>query len=282
MKKLIILFFIITITACSVDNEVEGLNNELEQFNLEATTSDDCIWSTYNFENYGTVSVIDDSGIIYVKIEGLEGYAVASAKLHAAKISSKGSRTSNFPTVGNGNLPPGKMEFQKDAEPGSNEIIFELDKSKYDTSEILIATLATFNQGENSFSAWAGNEEGKKGDWLYFQYDLQNCEQCEEEVYAGPDYDITYTTAYQLKELNTGAKINRFFGDLVDAPDFVDDENAVFPGTFEPSIQEYKDGLLDGERNFEIIYTVGEGACEDSATILITVVESTDITITFN
>jgi len=280
MKKLFILFFIISITACSVDNEVGDFINEVEQFNLEATTLNECTWSTYDFEEYGAVSVIDDNEIVYVKIEGSVGYTLTSAKFHAAKISSKGSRTSNFPTVGNGNLPPGKMEFQKDAESGSNEIIFELDKSKYDTSEILIAVQANFTDGTEFSEVWAGDEEGKAGGWLYFQYDFQNCEQCEEEVYAGPDYDITFTTAYQMKNLNTGAKIDRFFANLV-----TENENNdinLLQGAFKPSIQEFKNAFQEGERNFEITYAVGEGNCEDSATIKITVVESTESTITYN
>ncbi|TQI70426.1 hypothetical protein JM79_1336 [Gramella sp. Hel_I_59] len=274
MKNIFLLLFIISITACSVDNEVGGLTNEMEQVNLEGTISNECTWSTYDFEDYGIVSVIDDNDIIYVKLVGIEGYTVDNAKLHAAKISSKGSRTINFPTVGNGNLPPGKMEFQKNAEAGSNEILFELDKSNYNTSEILIAVKATFIRGENSFSAWAGDEEGKKGDWLYFQYDFQNCEQCKEDVYVGPDYDITFTNAYQVENLNTGAKIDRFFENLLL------DKGADLGGTYTPTVTQVKQDFQNGVTYFEINYTIEDGICEDSATILINVVDSAESYIT--
>ncbi len=279
MKKLFILLFIVSLSACSVDTEISDLNSEYEELNATVNISEeDCSWISYDFEEYGQVSVINDEDLIYIKLVASSGYELTSAKMHAAEVSESGSRTGNFPTVGNGNLPPGKMEFNKDAVAGSNEIIFELDKLKYDSSEILIAVQATFTQGEHTFSAWAGDEEGKAGGWLYFQYDFQNCEQCKEEVYAGPDYDITFTTAYQMKDLDTGAKIDRFFANLV-----TENENndiTLLQGTFEPSIQDFKNQyLVEGKREFIITYTVGEGVCEDSAAIKIEVEESDEATI---
>jgi len=78
-------------------------------------------------------------------------------------------------------------------------------------------------------------------------------------VNAGSDNTATITPQFVEKELDTDAKIDRFFLDLLD-------EGISEDGEFSPSIQSIKEQFINnGPGTYTTTYTVGEGNCQDSA-----------------
>jgi hypothetical protein len=84
-------------------------------------------------------------------------------------------------------------------------------------------------------------------------------------VTAGSDNMITVTPQYVETELDTDAKIDRFFFNLLD-------EGISETGTFSPSIQSIKEQYINnGPGTYTTTYTVGTGNCQDSAEITLIV-----------
>ena len=90
-------------------------------------------------------------------------------------------------------------------------------------------------------------------------------------VNAGSDATATISPKFVEEELDTDAKIDRFFLDLLD--DGVSEE-----GMFSPTIQEIKmDYIENGPGTYSTTYTLGEGSCQDSAEITLIIEDECDI-----
>ncbi|MCC8358738.1 hypothetical protein [Salinimicrobium sediminilitoris] len=91
------------------------------------------------------------------------------------------------------------------------------------------------------------------------------------DVNAGSDNTITVTPQYVDSELNTDAKIDRFFLNLLD-------EGISETGSFSPSIQSIKEQyIMNGNGTYTTTYTVGEGSCQDSAELTLIVEDACTI-----
>ena len=87
-------------------------------------------------------------------------------------------------------------------------------------------------------------------------------------INAGSDNSVTITTQFVEEELDTDAKIDRFFLDLVQ-------EGVSENGNFSPSIQEIKAQYIsNGPGSYTTVYTVGENNCQDSAEITVVIEEA--------
>ena len=182
MKKLLFLPLMgLLFTACSVDNEDLDLHeNQIHNLNAAYNVAEFCgEMTSYSYGDFGRIEVVNDGNTLFVTIVASEGSSLANAKLHIA------NGLSGFPTVGQGNLPPGQMNDNEDFSPAIESYTFEFDLNDFagftdsdgdGHQELSIASQSTFISGDTSHESWAGDISGNSGGWSYFGYEIQQCE----------------------------------------------------------------------------------------------------------
>lgn len=183
MKKMFLLAISgLFIVACSVENEdvlpQDGINS-LNSLFTNTNDADPCgTMMTHDFQDYGEIVVMNDDQNLYITVRADAGSSILNSKLHIADGSG------NFPTRGQGNLPPGQMEFNENFEVDRESHTFTFDLSSYDgfgdedgdgLPEIAIASFTTFATGDTTNEIWAGDIYGKQGNWYHFVYEIQEC-----------------------------------------------------------------------------------------------------------
>lgn len=292
MKNFYLLPLLIFFIGCSVDNEELLVSeNELQALELQAdlltttveTTSPiTCGTATYPFSEYGYLTITHDGSNVYVTITAREGYDLVDIKFDLV------SGEDSFPLVGNGNLPPGKMEHKFTLETGTDSFTFPAFGFADDLfgTYISIASKTTFTDGVSNFSSWVGPIKGNSGDWSYLQYKIETC--CE-MANAGKDFTRVIEEATYESSIGYAAKLRSYLLDQIK----LEDPTASLSGTFEPTAgildQTYNDwsGQGGGDANLPMeiddqgrlvlktTYTVGEGSCADTADIILYIVPTT-------
>ena len=306
MKKFLFLpLLLLMIVGCSVDNEdlsvpeieTQALELQVNSFSTAAVSmsAEYCGTATYPFGQYGDLEVKHDGFFLYITITAKEGYDIVDTKLD---LESK-EKGDGFPVVGNGNLPPGKMEHKFSFDSGTNSFSFPaFNIAGYlEGTLISIASKTTFTDGFNTFSSWTTVPESKKadsGNWSYLEYEIITC--CE-MAYAGKDFSRTMSQATYDRSINVAATLREYLLNQVYAennvvkPELennVEIKKAALSGNFDPTAKildqtynDWADGVikaddlpyteiaLDGFWTLVLTtkYTVGEGPCADTANI---------------
>lgn len=287
MKKLLLLPFLVFCVGCSVDNEdllvpenemhtLDLQNNFLSEAAAMTTEEEFCGTATYAFSEYGDLQIKHDGFKVYVSITAREGYDLLDTKLHL------GSGETAFPTVGQGNLPPGQMGHRYSFGPGTDSYTFP----PFDIADDLwgrflsIASKTTFTDGTNSFSSWTGPIKGNSGNWSYLNYQIKTC--CEiAEAGDGIPNTKEITQAFYDSNIGTAFWLRRYIlNNLLDA-------GVVKSGAFSPTAgyldQMYNDWTGKGghDANLPIetdeggrlimrtTYSVGQGNCLDTEEIVL-------------
>lgn len=266
MKK----FFLLPIMgllfmACSVDNEDLNLqDNQINTLDAQINAVEDvevCGESeSHDFEEHGEIIVMNDESNLYVTVSSWNG-SLANTKLHIA------DDFEDFPTVGQGNLPPGQMDYQVSFEDGEEHYTFTFPLNELDSDGcVYIASQTSFSGGSSS---WAGDLEGNKGNWSYFEYCVQSCEVVEPPVCPGDIYNELCSS--QITNPNL-LGFENYFKNLV----FANTDETAITGTFNPTIAELleqynQDGPLG---TYSTSYTYNDPTCGE-ITIDVTV-EVTD------
>ena len=260
MKKIYILSVLFAIVSCSVDNE--EIISGAESFpDLNAVVEiNGCESESYSFANAGSIEVINDSDYLYISIVANDMYALNHTKLHIADSEAA------FPTVGQGNLPPGKMKYKENFEPAVGSHTFKFPLSDYEGC-IFIASQSEFTNGSDESTYWAGDIAGKSGNWSYFEYCIQTCEPQDPpcDLDAGPDNSktISYSEADAIPSWD---EVRKLYLSLL-AP------GVSRNGTFNPSIWDIiNDFNQRGVGTYTTTYTITEGECSDSVELSIIVV----------
>ena len=292
MKKIFLLPLLLLIAGCSADNEdllvpetqTQALELQAEVFSTTAVTmtAGFCGTTTYPFGNYGDLEIKHDGYYLYITITAREGYALVDTKLDLE------SKEDFFPLVGNGNLPPGKMEYKFNFTSGTNSYTFPaFDIAKdIEGTFISIASKTTFTDGVNTFSSWTTGTDSIKGDsgnWSYLKYEIKTC--CE-IANAGKDFSWTVTKGYYERYIGVSAKLREFLFAQV----YKVDKSAVLSGKFDPTVRvldqtynDWSDGVTkpddllietenpdgSGKLILRTTYIVGEGPCADKAEIIL-------------
>jgi len=257
MKKIYFLmmygFFFIS---CSVDKDELAMDeNQIQELDASFEV-EGCETSSVKFNDAGTIEVTNDSEYLYVSLVASEGFSLSKTSLHIA------DDFDSFPTVGKGNLPLSKMEFNRGFQPEVQEYTFQIALGDY-AGVILIASNSTFTDGTGNASYWAGDQMVKFGNWSYFEYTVQNC--------ASPCIDAGPNNSMELTESEAAAipswdEVRKLYLSLL-AP------GVVRNGTFNPSIWDmiYQ---FQAQRtgDFTTKYSIGEGECTDSVELTIHVV----------
>lgn len=259
MKNILFLPLIAMIfIGCSVDNE--ELDFEPQQiFEKNAVFEvDGCETQILDFGDAGEMHVTNDETNLYVTISAQAGNSLSKARLHI------GNTLQDFPLVGQGNLPPGQMEHQKDFSPGVESHTFVFLISSYREC-FFIAANAIFSNGSNSTSVWAGDLQGSKGNWSYFEYCEQICDPACQGVSAGSDNSITITES-QAAAIPSWDEVRKFYLGLLDP-------GVSRNGTFDPSIWDMINDWQERRTGeFTLKYTVTEGECTASVFLTVNVI----------
>ncbi|WP_029036040.1 hypothetical protein [Salinimicrobium xinjiangense] len=260
MKRIYLLIVIFALASCSVDNEeIISEAGTLETLNA-VVEIDGCESESYSFANAGAIEVINDSDFLYVSIVANDMYALNHTKLHVA------DSEADFPTVGKGNLPPGKMEYKESFEPAVESYTFKFPLSDYEGC-IFIASQSVFSNGAGSGTYWAGDIAGASGNWAYFEYCIQVCEPQDPpcDLDAGPDNSktITYSEAAALPSWD---EVRKLYLSLLEP-------GVSRNGSFDPSIWDIINDFNErGVGTYTTTYTITDGECSDSVELSIIVV----------
>ena len=284
MKNYSLLALLFLLVGCSADNEellppeneVKVLDLQAASFSstAESTTNNICGTGTFPFGEYGDLNITHDGTNVYVTITAREGYDLVDIKLDLV------SGEESFPLVGNGNLPPGKMEYKFSFKSGQKSFTFPPFNFTSDLfgTYISIASKTTFTNGLNTFSSWTGPLKGSSGNWNYLQYRIETC--CD-MANAGEDFTrVMYQATYESSYGN-GARLRRYLLGQILLEDPSASESGIFippAGFLDRTYNDWSgqggsdDDLpwsTDGQGRLvlETTYTVGEGSCVDEAKI---------------
>lgn len=264
MKKIFLVpLFALFFISCSVDDE--GLDLDAQQV-LEKNAVlevEGCETQSRSFGNTGELRVTNDKHNFFITIMASSGFNLSKVRLHI------GNTLQDFPLVGQGNLPPGQMEHQEDFTSAIDSHTFVIPLNQYDKC-FYIAANAVFSNDANSISLWAGDLEGPKGKWSYFQYCEQLCSPGCESVDAGKDNTIriSYSEAAAIESWD---EVRKLYLSLLEP-------NVSRNGTFDPTIWDLiKKFNEQGEGEYNTMYTIGEGNCTDSVVLTIIVEEDQQI-----
>ncbi|MDX1718614.1 MAG: hypothetical protein R3353_00500 [Salegentibacter mishustinae] len=250
-KNAVIAFIAFGLFSCSVDKDELDIqdNNFLEK---DAVIEiEGCETVTYSFGDAGQIEITNDEEKIYVSILALEDNTLMSTRLEIA------NDIADFPLVGKGNLPPGKMEHHKKFDAGVESYTFSFPVTEYG-GRIVIASFSAFS-GEDSGSYWAGEQEGNAGNWSYFEYALQECEDLCEGVDAG-EKNSTSLTVSEAAAIGSWDLVRNLYLSLRS-------QGVPDDGSFDPSIWDIINAFNDAEDpvgEYTTTYTITEGECSDS------------------
>lgn len=256
MKKLFILLLpMLVFTSCSIDEDETGIyENPITDLNAEVQNEGcDMIIVDY-FGDYGEIHITNDNENLYITVAANEGLSLKNVKLHVA------DDYAGFPTVGNGNLPPGQMDINRSFHPAVENYTFTFSLEDYDfeNDEIVIAAKADFTNGAQSSSSWAGDIPGPKGNWFYLTYDLQKCTVVEDP--CANYYNNIYTSVCSGSVNNlTLLGVTNYFKNQI----FLNTDLTTITGTFSPSMAEMlvliQNGGLEG--TYTTTYSVETSEC---------------------
>ena len=263
MKKIYLLMVFIAFSSCSVDHDESFETDAFEELNAVVDVTG-CEVQKYSFNDVGSVEVINDQDFLYISIVADEMYHLSQINLHIV------DSEENFPVVGRGNLPPGKMEYKESFDPAVDNYTWKFPLSDY-SGCIYIATQSRFINNIGSYAYWAGNISGGKGNWSYFEYCIQTCQEVDpcEAVNAGSDKlrEITYSEAAALSSWD---EVRKLYLSLLD-PGVV--RTGIKDNSFNPSISDLiADFNNRGVGDYTTEYTLTEGDCTDSAILTLRVV----------
>ena len=265
MKKIFLILLVLSVTACSKEDDELLINDNLDQQLNAVVEVDGCETEFYDLGAAGSLEVVNDNNFLYISIVANSGYSLASTKLHIAET------VQGFPTVGRGNLPPGQMDHKVNFEAGVQSYTFE----PFDLSTLgecfYIASQSSFTSGESVVEYWAGEIEGKSGGWSYFEYCVQECIVGEppcEPIDLGEDvtFKLRQSTAEQYSVSKLKSVFKTSLGITSDDPEWY--------GTFSPTIEELVAAYRSadgGPGEYTTYYTVGTGDCTDTAKITLIV-----------
>lgn len=264
MRKICLLLMVFGAFSCSTDQGELGLvDDQILEANAVVEV-EGCDVIPYNFGDAGIVEVTNDDTNLFVTIIANSDYVLEKTRLHVA------NNIEEFPTVGNGNLPPAKMEMERIFEEEVDHYTFTLSLDEYGDEDgiISIASFSTFAGMGESNSLWAGNAHIKFGNWSYFDYQIQTC-----EVFQDPCNFIN-SESYQTEisesfavAIPTVEAVTAFYLNLIE------EEGVPRSGTFDPKIKAITDIF---EKNhlgeFKTTYTVTKGECTDSVILVVNVI----------
>ena len=260
MKKISLLLAFIAFSSCSVDPE-----ENFEAYELNAVVDvNGCESQSVSFGSVGSIEVTNDQDYLYVSIVADAMYDLKHTKLHIV-----GSED-GFPTVGQGNLPPGKMDYKESFTPAVDYYTWKFPLSDYEGC-IYIASQSEFVNGSDSATYWAGDIDGESGNWSYFEYCIQTCQTADpcEAVNAGSD-NLKVMSYSEAAALGSWDEVHKLYLSLLD-PGVV--RTGIFDNSFDPSIPELIDDFnVRGVGDYTTEYTLAEGDCSDSTFLTIRVV----------
>lgn len=256
--------------ACSVDNEdLQQSDNQIFTLNSEYSADELCGTTTTNyFDDFGSVQVMTEDDSLVVTISALDGASLLATKLHIVNDPSK------FPTVGQGNLSPGRMDHKRSFDPAVASYSFKFSLEDYEAGNIYIATQSTFSDEGVVKETWAGNIAGNSGNWHYFEYELGPCEPSPCEGIAGGDNTLTLTVDQYLARWDGDQSRTRtlFQG-------YILDRGVDRTGTYDPTPEELyhvikaTDSMLG---TYDTTYTLTDkDGCSDSAELSLVLISST-------
>lgn len=261
MKKLFLLPLLgLFFMGCSVDNEDLNLpENQIQDLNAAYSMGEPCGDATsFYFNDKGHIEVVNDEHKLYVTIIAGEGSFISNTKLHLA------NGLSGFPTVGQGNLPPGQMDYNEDFNSDQTTYTFEFDLTEFTEfadedgdgyQEISIASKTDFTNGDGG---WAGDFSGNSGGWSYFNYEIQPCEVGEDPC-AGID-DPIYEEVCP-SDINNPSLLG--FTNFYKNQIFLNTDFTTITGSFNPTLADlHAEFLADGPvGTWTTYYTVTTEDC---------------------
>lgn len=256
LKGLFLLLLFTGLTACSVEEVDENSEFGIQEVNAVVEIPG-CEVVSYSFDQAGHIEVTNDQDSLYVSIISTNDHLLVSTKLHIA------NSPDNFPTVGQGNLPPGQMDQQENFDSGVEHVSYSYPLSDFEGC-IYLASQSSFVSGSESVTLWAGNISGKSGKWSYFEYCIQDCDPvCDIDAGSNNTKTITYSEAAALPSWD---EVRKLYLRLLD-------DGVSNDGTFDPSIWDLINAFNEnGLGDYSTKYTIGEGECTDSVILTIRVV----------
>ena len=259
MKNIYLLILsIIFLYSCSTDSDELDISKE-NLYELNSVVEiNGCSPVSYNFTTVGNIEVINDDEYLYVTISAVNDYYLTQTRLHIV------NNFMDFP--GNGNLPPGKMDYSQSFSSSTTFYTYKFSLSNYfsNNDKILIASNSSFSDGNSSSTAWAGDIIIKKGNWAYFEYTIQECTPpC--TISAGESHikTLTYSEAAALPSWD---EVRKLYLSLLDP-------GVSRLGTFNPSIWDLINKFQAQKLgDFTTIYTLTDGECSDSVELTLRVI----------
>lgn len=249
--------------SCSVDqDELDLGSDQILEANAHVEV-EGCETMAYDFGDAGIIEVTNNNeGILFVTVIANEGYDLDKTRVHVV------NQEEGFPTVGQGNLPPSRMEWVKSFEWGVDHYTFEIDLANYGQN-LSIASFSTFSGEGGSNSYWAGDIDVKYGSWSYLNYDIQTCQIFEDPCnFISADLiEITLTLSESRTLMPSIDGIRNYYIGLIEEP-------VSRFGTLNPAASTLRLQAIaqNGLGEFTSTYTVSHGECTDSVTITITVI----------
>lgn len=263
MKKFtILMLFLWAFSSCSVDRVELDLQERFLHEQNAVVEIEGCETTIHSFENFGQIEVINDEDSIYISILAFNDNTLTDTRLHIA------GDIEGFPTVGQGNLPPGKMEHHRVFEQGVDSYTFSFHLSEFGES-IYVASFSEFQEEGGSESLWAGDQDVKSGNWSFFEYVIQECVDPCAEVDAGKDNSKTITLS-EARAIESWDEVRKLYANMMD--EGVDNTQWY---AYDPSIDDIIDAFNaedGGVGEYTTEYTITEGECSDSVLLTLIVV----------
>lgn len=252
-------------SACSVDQyELDQDQIQIMNATVSATVPGDvCLSDEYDLNGAGTVSITNNENFLYVTVTATSGNSLTDTRLHVSQ------NYQDFPLVGKGNFPLDAMEFQESFSSAIHTYTFEVDLSKFEGNNIVIASNSSLIDRKGNISSyWVGDRHVKYGNWYYLNYGIKTCEIVNDCTISAGDPNTGYKLKSEADAVGEYQQVTQWYLDLLD-------EGVSRHGTFDPTINyivNYYNYIGRKAGEYKTIYTVTDGDCTDSVELTIIVI----------
>lgn len=169
MKKIISVgLLLVGMAACTVENE--ELNEGVQEINLSYEYDTCGELTEQHFGDAGSVRLWTDDETLYVEFKANPG-----SKLVQSRISFFQKYDRDF--HGNEMFPPGEIDNHRLHKGKTTSYTYEFPVSQFECGLYNIIPWAIFSGGGRNNSNFAGDISGGRGNWSYFEYCINYCQE---------------------------------------------------------------------------------------------------------
>lgn len=260
MRKLLFLGVMLSMVACSVENE--DVSSE-EIFSVDAKISvDGCSVYNLNLGDKGLITFRNYYDFLEVRVTNTSSVDLNSVSIHFTQD------VNGFPKTGKGEMNPAKFYYSVNIDKGVEQVIktFSFEELNIKSGDnIFISAAAEFGSGKDKKLFFAYDADLVTANNKYFPYNVEPFIN-----YAGTD-QIREITLSEARALPSWDEVRKTYANMLD--EGVNKKE----GVYSPSIWDLIYDFNDPNRTTQLgdyitTYTLGIGDCSDSTRLTLRVV----------